>query len=201
MQDPNNPMILCAVEGIVDEAVARCVVREVGANPEAVYGKKGKAHLRGRLSCYNQAAEYNNWFVLIDLDQDAVCAPACVRLLRLTVAPRMCLRIAVREVESWLLADSEKLAGFLSVSPDLIPRDPESVADPKAMMVALAARSRLRAVREDMVPRPGSRRVIGPAYPSRLIEFADKHWRPQIALRCSDSLNRAVRRLRSILSE
>lgn len=73
MQDPNNPMILCAVEGIVDEAVARCVVREVGANPEAVYGKKGKAHLRGRLSCYNQAAEYNNWFVLIDLDQDAVC--------------------------------------------------------------------------------------------------------------------------------
>ena len=201
MQDPNNLTILCAVEGIVDEAVARRLVREVGANPGAVYGKKGKAHLCGRLSGYNRAAEYNNWLVLIDLDQDAVCAPAYIRLLRLTIAPRMYLRIAVREVESWLLADSEKLADYLRVSPDLIPRDPESVADPKAMMVALAARSRMRAVREDMVPRPGSRRTIGPAYPSRLIEFADKHWRPLIASRCSDSLNRAVRRLRSILAE
>ena len=57
MQDPNNLTILCAVEGIVDEAVARRLVREVGANPGAVYGKKGKAHLRGRLSGYNQAAE------------------------------------------------------------------------------------------------------------------------------------------------
>jgi hypothetical protein len=201
MARPADVVISSAVEGLVDEAVARRLVTEVGATPGAVYGRKGKTHLRERISSYNQAARWGPWLVLIDLDQDAECAPSYLEELSLDVAPQMCLRIAVREIESWLLADREQVARFLGLSRSLIPRDPESEADPKAALVALAARSRRRDVREDMLPRPGSRRSVGPAYSSRLIEFTENLWRPEVAARLSDSLNRALTCLRRLSRE
>jgi hypothetical protein len=62
-------------------------------------------------------------------------------------------------------------------------------------MVTLAGKSRRRAVREDMVPNPGSGQSVGPAYTSRMIEFIqdrDAGWRPDIAVTNSDSLRRCV---------
>jgi hypothetical protein len=110
----------------------------------------------------------------------------------------MCFRVAVRAVEAWLLADRESLAGFLRVSPSRVPPDPESLDEPKQAMVNLARQSRSRAVQEDMVPRPGSGRSVGPAYASRLIEFAQSTWRPEIAATRSDSLRRCCERLRQV---
>ena len=46
-----------------------------------------------------------------------------------------------------------------------------------------------------MVPRPGSGRLVGPAYASRLIEYAEAHWRPEVAGQCTDSLRRCRERL------
>jgi hypothetical protein len=112
----------------------------------------------------------------------------------------MCLRVVVREVESWLLADREGLARFLGVAQTLIPKDPESLPDPKAAMISLARRSRRREVRDDMVPRPGSGRPIGPAYPARLIEFAANVWTPETAADRSDSLKRALRCLTRLIA-
>src|ERR1035441_9429449 len=63
--------------------------------------------------------------------------PAPSRLMR--------LRVAVRELESWLLADSERIAKFLGVAVAEIPADPDSVPDPKRLMVQLARSSRRRA--------------------------------------------------------
>lgn len=54
----------------------------------------------------------------------------------------MCFRIAVREVEAWLLADAEQAAGFLAVPLARIPAEPETLPDPKATLIALAGRSR-----------------------------------------------------------
>jgi hypothetical protein len=110
----------------------------------------------------------------------------------------MCFRIAVRAVEAWFFADDERLARFLSVARSKIPSLPEQVEDPKRTMVELAGRSRKREIREDMVPRPGSRRKEGPAYASRLIEFAHSFWRPEVAATKSDSLRRCVERLYEI---
>ena len=47
-------------------------------------------------------------------------------------------------------------------------------------------------IRDDMVPREGSGRSIGPAYVSRIIEFALSHWRPAEASHRSESLRRAI---------
>jgi hypothetical protein len=194
--DDSVMVISGAVEGPVDEAVVRRLILFAGAKPGPIYGKNGKDYIQKHLKGYNKAARYRPWVVLVDLDHDANCAPPFrVQWLPRT-APNMCFRVAVREVESWLLADREHLAHFLSVSVSRIPANPDAVDEPKSLMVNLARHSRRREIREDMVPRPESGRNVGPAYASRLIEFVEdvaSGWRPDVAARSSDSLKRCLR--------
>jgi hypothetical protein len=201
MPRENPVFITAAVEGNVDEAVVRRLIDHVGATPGPVYGRNGKDHLRRRIANYNQAARLSPWVVLVDLDHDAECAPPLRSAWLPSLSPFMCLRVAVRQVEAWLLADRERLAKFLSVSTSRIPHNPETIEHPKNTLVELARYSRRRDIREDMVPRPGSGRSVGPAYTARLIEFViseRKGWRPEVAARYSDSLNRSLRCLRRL---
>jgi len=196
-----KPLVISgAVEGVVDEAALRRIVGHVGGTLGPVFGKRGKGLLRQRLDGYNQAAHFSPWVVLVDLNQEAPCAPPLQAAWLPVPAPRMCFRVAVREVEAWLLADRERLAAFLGVSATQIPTRPEGEADPKRTMVELARRSRRRDIRQDMAPRPGSGRAVGPAYSSRLIEFVtrDAGWRPGVAAQRCDSLRRCLACVRKL---
>jgi len=195
-------LVSAAVEGLVDEAVVRRIIQEVGGYTGPVYGKNGKASLSHKIKGYNQAAMYRPWLVIVDLNHEVDCAP----LLRATWLPDpaayMCFRVAVRTVEAWLLADYERLSEFMNVDAGRIPKDPEKLADPKKTLVELARHSRSSVMREDMVPRSGSGRLVGPAYTSRLIEFVtnvEEGWRPPVAAECSRSLNHCLQRLRKLL--
>lgn len=197
-------MISGAVEGLADEAVFRRLVEHIGAMPGPVHGKNGKHFLRQRLNGYNQAAHRAPWVVLVDLNHDADCAPPLRSSWLPRPAPNICFRVAVREIEAWLLADRDRFSAFFSIAASRIPANPEAEPEPKRRVVELARWSRRRAIREDMVPRPGSGRVVGPAYASRLIEFvADvaDGWRPHVAARSSDSLDRCLRCLWRLVKE
>lgn len=185
-------IISAAVEGITDEALVRQLIHHVGAEPGPIYGKAGKPHLRDRVRGYNYAARHAPWLVLVDLDQDEDCAPPLCAAWVPAPAPYLCLRVAVRAVEAWLLADREAIASFLGVARSKVPPDPETLAQPKQALVNLARTTRRRAIREDMVPREGSGRAVGPAYASRLIEFVEGNWSPANASTRSDSLRRAI---------
>jgi len=185
-------IISAAVEGMVDEAVARKLITEAGGRPGTIYGKNGKPFLRRHIKGYNNAARHLPWMVLVDLDRDAECAPPFSEEWVHDPAPYLCFRVAVREVEAWLIADVESLAAFLSVARSRIPADPEQLQEPKAEMVNFARHSRRREIREDMVPREGSGRSVGPAYASRLIEYVETRWRPEVATKRADSLRRAI---------
>ena len=187
-----TPRISTAVEGIVDEAVAEKLIAHIGGEIGIVYGREGKPNLRQRIGGFNNAARRTPWFVLVDLDNEVDCAPSLCKAWLPDPAPYLCFPIAIHEVEAWLMADAETLAGHLSVSPSLISRTPESIEHPKDEMVNLGRRSRRRDVREDMVPRQNSRRRVGPAYASRLIEYVKNKWRPEVAANHSDSLRRAI---------
>jgi hypothetical protein len=194
--------IWAAVEGTLDEAVVRRLIVHVGAEPGPIHGKNGKPHLLRQVKAYNEAARYKPWIVLVDLDDDEVCAPPFRANWLPCPAPQMCFRVAVREVEAWLLADRERLARFLSVSLGGVPPEPEAIADPKRVMVDLARRSRKREIREEMVPRPESGRPVGPAYSSHLMEFvADTTagWRPDAAAESSESLRRCIHALHALV--
>jgi hypothetical protein len=110
----------------------------------------------------------------------------------------MVFRIAVREAESWLLADPTRLSAFLGIRVASIPANPDTLTDPKATMVALARRSRKKAIREGMVPAAGTSAHVGPEYVSLVSEFAMNHWSPEDASRSSDSLARCIAKLRTV---
>ncbi len=194
----NGIVISAAVEGIVDEAVMRKLISHIGATPGDVHGKQGKTYLRQKIAAYNNAARHAPWTVLVDLNGEAACAPTLRQSWLAAPASMLCFRIAVREVEAWLLSDPEPLADFLAVARRRIPGNVEQLNDPKTEMVNLARNSRRRDIRADMVPRPESGRPVGAAYSSRLIEFVSQYWRPDHALIQADSLRRAIDCLRRL---
>ncbi len=95
------------VEGLTDIAVARRLCGEAGMRVSRVFPMRGKSQFDRKLHNYNKAAYYQtNWLVLRDLDQDATCAPTLRVKKFKNIAPGMLLRIPVRAVEAWLLADN-----------------------------------------------------------------------------------------------
>ena len=190
--------VSAAVEGSLDEAVVDRLIRHVGHEPGTVYGKNGKPFLRDRIGGYNNAAHHTPWVVLIDLDTEAECAPPVRKAWLQNPAPQMCFRVVVRAIEAWLMADAERLAAFIGVARNKVPADPEGLDNPKQAMVNLARQSQRRDVRQDMVPREGSGRTGGPAYTSRLIEYATDRWRPDDAAARANSLRRALNCLRRL---
>jgi hypothetical protein len=193
--------VSAAVEGLVDEAVVERLIDYAGGVPGPVYGKNGKPALRDRVRGYNNAARHAPWIVLVDLNGEEECAPPLRQAWVPNVAQQLCFRVAVHAVEAWLLADREALAHFLRVAGARVPHEPETLDNPKRALVDLARQSRLRAIRQDMVPRAGSGRSVGPAYVSRVIEYIRTEWRPNVAAGRAESLQRAVNCLKRLIGD
>lgn len=187
-----------AVEGPSDEAVLQRVVIGRGAQVHRIQVQNGKSNLRRALPGYNAAAQGDPWLVLVDLDQDFECPAALVMNWLPAPSAYMRFRVVVRQIEAWLLADVDRFAGFFAVKRSAIPDHPDELPDARAALLAVVSRSRRSAIRQDMVPRPGSGRRVGAAYTSRLIEFAsnaDEGWRPDAAAERSPSLASCLMRL------
>ena len=187
--------ITVAVEGATDVSVIKRIFTALGHELAFSHGLRGKLYLDRNLNGYNSAARFAPWLVLRDLDHDAPCPSELIRRLLPQPSPQMMFRICVREVESWLLADHESLATFIGVRVSRVPADPDTLDDPKATVVNLARHSRIRAIREDMVPAEHMSGTTGPAYSSRIAEFVREHWRPEVASARSTSLRRCIDRL------
>jgi hypothetical protein len=191
------------VEGTIDAAVVRVLLRDVGIMPGTEYIMGGKAALDRRLPGYNAAARRSPWLVVRDLDEDADCAPSLIAARVPQPAPFLCLRIAVRQIESWLVADRVEMAAFLGVPLERVAREPDRLPDPKRHLVELARQSRRRDIRDGLAVRSGSGIDVGPAYVPLLTEFVECRWSPRRAAEegRSDSLVRTVRRLRRFADE
>ena len=194
-----KPIVTVAVEGPTDAHVAARLVTHAGGQVGRVLGRQGKAYVGARIGGYCQAARRDPWLVLIDLDTDADC-PVPILDKWLPTKPRhMCFRVAVREIESWLLANADALAAYMGVRRERVPEMPDRLADPKDAMVALARRSRDRRIRRDMVPLTGGGGRTGLRYATRVIDYVQRAWRPEVAAQRSESLRRAMACLERIV--
>jgi hypothetical protein len=200
----SSVVLTAAVEGTVDEALLRRLCEYVGTNLGQVHGRRGKAYLLNNLRGFNNSARFRHWLVLVDLDDDGQCAPEVLAIWLPIPARLMRLRIAVHEVEAWLLADRERLASYLGISLNTLPEDPDRVPDPKQTLVNLARGSRRKAIREDIVPLEGSGQMVGPAYTTRMIEFIqniERGWRPAVAAELSESLRKCISAVNELTRE
>ncbi len=190
--------VAVAGEGQLDLAVGRRLLSICGYDLDRQYDARGKGNLDKQIPGYNNAARLQPWLVLRDLDHDAECAPALIPRLLRTKAHSLILRIAVRSVESWLMADREALSRFLQVGIGHIPDQPELESQPKKKMVEIAMQSRRRTIIADMVPPRGLTSKVGRRYNLQLLRFVAGPWNPERASVRADSLRRCVAALRML---
>lgn len=190
-------IVTIAAEGTVDIAAAIRLCEHVGHTAGRTFPQRGKGNLDRQLPGYVNAARFEPWLVLRDLDDDA-CAPALTRRLMPVSSRYMMLRIAVRAIESWFLSDAVSFAQYFEIPEERIPPHPDTLADPKRTVLTLVERSSPRAIRAAMLPGSGMTRSVGPAYSAKLIEFARSVWRIDAAASVSPSLNRCVAALNTL---
>ncbi len=196
--------IYIACEGLIDAVLAEKLI-EYAIGPTVTVERHttdGKAKLKKRINGYNNAAHHSLWFVLVDLDNE-ICAPELRNewFSKISEAAYMCFTVAVREAEAWLLADRDSIAKFLYVAREKIPIDPEKIEKPKEFLVELARKSKAKSIREHIPPRPGSGRQVGPGYTKKLIDFVSKQWNIETARKNSNSLDRAIDRIKRVSTE
>ncbi len=195
-----NPIpVNLAVEDQLSEAVVRKILAstERGYAIGTVYGRGGFGYLRSTAHGWNRAAAGIPFILLTDLDQYPCPRALIGDWLRVPRHHNLLIRVAVREVESWLLADRSNFADFLAVARKRVPEDVDGLADPKAALISLARMSRLRDIRERIAPKPGSTARVGPDYNGCLIEFVVSGWDIDAAAEGSPSLARTVDRFRT----
>ena len=190
-----------ATEGEIDAIVAARLIEFCGGVPGLKRVAGGKSKLDPNINKYKESARHLPWLVIRDLDRDEACAPALVRRLVPDAPPLLCMRIAVRQIESWLMADRAAIALFLKVPLARIPNNIEGILDSKRTLVDLAAQSRSKDIRLAMVPAASSGASEGPEFAAFMTDFALKHWRPDIAsaLEQGSSLSRAIRCLQRLV--
>ncbi len=160
------------------------------------YTEGGFGYLKKNINGWNDASKGCPFFVLTDLDLKD-CAPTLIEeWLAKEPHPNLIFRVAVKQVEAWLLADIEGFSKYTGISIANFNDNIEGVIDSKAELLRLVRRCRKREIREDILPLDDYAK-IGPNYNGRLSEFVNKHWNIKRAMERSDSLKRAMSQLSS----
>ena len=132
-----------------------------------------------------------------DLDSPKSCAPELIQSwVKAPINPGFFLRVAVMEIESWIIADRDALAAFLSIPAGRIPSAPDDIPQPKEFLVSLARGSKKKSLRDQLVPpRRAATAKVGPEYNSCLSEFVRDDWNLERAAAASPSLERTLNRI------
>lgn len=187
-----------ATEDALSEAVAERLVKDANQGLQVVVrmGRKGNGYLKQKLKELAGLANSIPVFMLTDLDR-VECPPTLIAdwTAGQDIPPTMLFRVAVREVEAWLLADREAFADFVSAPLNKLPLNPESLDDPKRTLLGLVKRYGRRDIKNEILPAPGSKSQVGLGYNQALSSFVMEAWEPQRAAANSESLARAHARL------
>ena len=141
---------------------------------------------------YNEAGKHTAVIGLADLEQ-AQCASSLLANKLPHKSAGFHLRLAVRMLESWLLADRHAMARFLKVPISALPVNPDGEAHAKRALVNIARSSTSKAIREALVP-GDSGGIVGSDYAATMCKFIEQHWRVSVARKTSPSLERACQR-------
>jgi hypothetical protein len=192
--------MIAAVEDVLSEAVVRklIAVERPDLVLSGVLRKNGREYVRSRARELNRTAHSIPVLVVVDLDRPVPCPADLIESwLPSPRAPMLLFRLAVMEIEAWVMADRVSFAKFMSVALHRVPANPDAVLQPKELIVSLAKQSKSKDIREDLAPSIGDTRRVGPAFNARLTAYVADSWNPAAAAASSPSLRRATDRLRS----
>lgn len=189
--------VLLIVEDELSGVVLRKLVEQFGKDLSVynVLPMGGYGQIKNGIQRFKNASKAVPHIILTDLDRRD-CAPDLLRDWGVEAASKdLLFRVAVREVEAWLLADREGVSKFLDIPLTKMPHNPEQELDPKQTLFSLVRKCKKRRLIGELLPAAGSRTSIGPLYNARMGGFARDNWDSQRATKNSDSLSRAIKRI------
>jgi hypothetical protein len=183
-----------AFEDSLQEAVLKKIISQLERSFSIgkCFSQGGFGYLKKNMKGFNHAAKETPFLVLTDLDRSECPLILINEWLSFPKHPNLLFRIAVREVEAWILAHRTSMASYLGITPNKIPLPVEEIPDPKQLLINLARKSRYRVLREAIVPKEGSSAQQGPDYNGKLIHFVINSWDSKIAASNSPSLKRTI---------
>ena len=177
--------------------------RPAGYAIGAVFSHGGFGYLKKQAPAFNNAAKGCPFLLLTDLDR-CPCPPQLIEeWLGRPKHPHLLLRVAVREVESWLLGDQAGLGAFLGLRKAFCFQNPEQLTDPKQELLKLALCSPRKVMREALAwkDEASGRLFQGPDYNATLAKFVSKQWDIEAARKECRSLGRLFLALERIEAE
>lgn len=150
----------------------------------------------------NMAKQGIHSFILTDLDNDESACSLIRRWFSIpenvdVILPPQCIfRVAVREVESWIMADHEAWSSFIGIPVANFSTQPDQLDDPKRYLLNVIRRKGRKKIHREMLPQGANR--IGPRYNEILCDFVESSWEPERAAKRSPSLDRAMNALMMI---
>lgn len=141
-------------------------------------------------------------FILTDLDATE-CACSLIRSWfsipkndEVLLPPQCIFRVAVREIESWIIADHEAWAAFIGIPAVNFSMQPDQLDNPKQHLLNVIRRKGKKKIHREMLPKGTAH--IGPRYNEILCNFVTSSWEPERAAMRSPSLERALKALMTI---
>jgi len=197
--------ISLAVEDELSEWVIRRALQErpsVTYEICSVYKRNGFGYLKKHSPAFNNASRVRPFLLLTDLDRN-ICPPALISSwLNQPRHKHFLLRIAVREVESWLLGDLQGLSTFLQLKRCPGISDPELLETPKEELLKISLNCASRRIRDALVWRDKNGQLRqGPDYNGLLGNFVCAKWNISKARQCCPSLERLFTALKRLESE
>ena len=188
--------VILAVEDELSEAVSIQILKKFDIDIWNAIRGEGKTYLQQKALEFNRSANGTAIFMLTDLDSPQNCPPRLIKSwIKGHLNPRFFFRVAVMEVESWVMADRDGVANFLSIPVHRVPRNTDEIPNPKEFLVSLARRSKKKTLRAALIPAQGTILPIGNEYNALLSEFVRNHWNLERAATVSPSLKRTLDRL------
>ena len=186
--------IPAVVEGYMESVFLPMVLDQIGrADLQPIIRNAGGGSKFWLIAArYNEAGKNTSVMGLADLEQEQ-CAPLLLASKLPCKSAGFHLRIAVRMLESWLLADRQSMARFLKVPISALPTNPDNEAHAKRVLVDIARKSTSKTIRDALVP-DDSGGVVGPDYVATMSKFIEQHWRASVARKTSPSLEKACQR-------
>lgn len=188
--------VALATEDALSEAVGKRLLTSIEHPMEAnlYFRQNGFGYLRKNMQKWCNLAIQQPVVLLTDLDQHVCPHNLIDTWLGGLIRPNnLVFRVAVKEVESWLLADHDAMRQLIG-NKGRLPPDPDTLENPKDYLLKLAKNAH-REIRKDLVKEDGAASSQGIGYNARLTDVVDNLWSPQRASHRSPSLIKAFQRL------
>ncbi len=185
--------VLFVYEDSLSKTVMEKILKEFGSKftPYKKICGHGFGYIKKNILNFNKAAQYSPILVLTDLDNDP-CAPQKMNdwLAGYEKSSGLLFRIAVKEIESWILADRNAFSSYFGCPMEKISVSPDTLLDPKRDLILLVDKYSKKEIKLDVLPRKNDSIKQGPNYNARMEEFVLNNWDVSHAVIHSPSLQR-----------